>query len=219
LRHNLLNGMNIVLGRANSLEAHVDAEGVRYLETIQMRSEDIVTLIKKIRTFTHATAERPNTCKMVDLAQILEKEIKNIRMSYVDVVVTVTIPDVVIVRADDLLSEVFKNILINAVQHNDKRMPRITVTVEENPDSIVVLIGDNGPGIPDEQKETIFTWQEKRLGSTGDGIGLALVDGLVTQYGGSITVEDGGFSGALFQVELPKPQAEASQNPVTTRGT
>jgi len=53
-----------------------------------------------------------------------------------------------------------------------------------------VAIADNGPGIPDSQKNEIFGRGEMGLESSGSGIGLYLVDTLVEMYNGSVTVED-----------------------------
>jgi signal transduction histidine kinase len=66
-----------------------------------------------------------------------------------------------------------------------------------------VEIADNGPGIPDSRKETIFGKGESGLESAGTGIGLYLVDSLVEAPGGDVWVEDNDPAGSRFVVELP----------------
>jgi len=74
-----------------------------------------------------------------------------------------------------MLASVFRNLLNNAVQHNDTDAPEVTVTCEETDDRIRVRVADNGPGVPDAEKDEIFGKGEKGLDSAGSGIGLYLV--------------------------------------------
>lgn len=103
-----------------------------------------------------------------------------------------------------MLSSVFRNILENAVRHNDEETPEITVSSEEDTETIQIRIADNGPGIPDNQKDAVFGKGEKGLDSPGSGIGLYLVHTLTDQFGGKVWVEDNEPKGTVFIVELPK---------------
>jgi len=103
-----------------------------------------------------------------------------------------------------MLGSVFRNLLKNAVQHNDAAVPEVDVTATAADDTVVVRVADNGRGISDTQKERIFSKGQKGLDSQGTGMGLYLVDTLVTSYGGSVWVEDNTPKGSVFAVELPK---------------
>ena len=102
-----------------------------------------------------------------------------------------------------MLDSVFRNLLSNAVQHNDKEVPEVSVSATTHDMRAVVRIADNGPGVPDSQKQEIFGEGEKGLDSSGTGLGLYLVQELVTHYGGEVWVEDNNPEGAVFAVELP----------------
>jgi len=78
----------------------------------------------------------------------------------------------------------------------------VTVTCEETDDRIRVRVADNGPGVPDAEKDEIFGKGEKGLDSAGSGIGLYLVSVLTRQFGGDVWVEDNEPRGAVFVVEL-----------------
>jgi len=97
---------------------------------------------------------------------------------------------------------VFRNILSNAVSHNDKAEPEITVTVTNDGDTVAIAFADNGPGVPDSQKDEIFGRGEMGLESSGSGIGLYLVDTLVEMYNGSVTLTDNEPTGSVFAVTL-----------------
>jgi signal transduction histidine kinase len=102
-----------------------------------------------------------------------------------------------------MLSSVFRNLLKNAVQHNDTDDPEVTVSATTGDGTVEVAVADNGPGVPDERKEEIFGQGEKGLESSGTGIGLYLVRTLVERYGGDVRVEDNDPEGSVFVVRLP----------------
>ena len=82
----------------------------------------------------------------------------------------------------------------------------MTVSCAEQSETVRVTIADNGPGIPDEQKRTVFGKGEKGVDSPGTGIGLYLVETLVDQFGGDVWIEDNDPKGSVFVVELPKAE-------------
>jgi sensor histidine kinase regulating citrate/malate metabolism len=92
--------------------------------------------------------------------------------------------------------------LKNAIQHNDKPVPEVSVAVEVTDDTAVVQVADNGPGVPDDRKDSIFGKGQKGLDSEGAGIGLYLVQTLVDRYDGAVWVTDNDPTGAVFTVEL-----------------
>lgn len=97
----------------------------------------------------------------------------------------------------------FRNLLQNAILHNDKEIPKVTITATTEEEMVEIRIADNGPGVPDGQKERIFGKGEKGLESAGTGIGLYLVRSLVESYGGDVWVEDNEPEGSVFVVQLP----------------
>ena len=102
----------------------------------------------------------------------------------------------------------FRNILNNAIQHNDVDTPRVDIAVEETADTVEVRIADNGPGIPDDQKAEVFGKGEHGMDSPGTGLGLYLVHTFVDQFGGDVWVTDRDGGGAVFHVELPRADAD-----------
>jgi signal transduction histidine kinase len=75
-----------------------------------------------------------------------------------------------------MISSMFRNLLKNAVQHNDKEVAEMIVSATDREDTVTVTIADNGPGVHDSQKETVFGKGERRLDSSGTGIRLHLVN-------------------------------------------
>jgi len=91
----------------------------------------------------------------------------------------------------------------NAIQHNDKPVSEVTVSAAVAADTVTVQVADNGPGVPDDHKAEIFGKGETGLDSAGTGLGLYLVETLVSAYDGSVSVTDNDPEGAVFVVTLP----------------
>jgi signal transduction histidine kinase len=206
VRHDIRNDMTVILAWAEMLSDHVDEEGEDAVTRIRRKSEHVVELTDVARDVVNSlTDARDLELAPIDLAEYLDLEVETARETYPDARfhVPTEIPPVS-VQANEMLESVFRNLLNNAVQHNDKETPEITVTVEEHAATVHVRVADNGPGIPDPQKDGIFGKGEKGLDSSGTGIGLYLVNTLVESYDGAVWIEDAEPEGAIFVVELVK---------------
>jgi len=209
LRHDVLNGMTVIRGRAEFLADELEGEQLRDAETIVDWSNDITTIIQRVRTVLDTlTGSGDPQLEPVDLSPALCSEIDRVRATYPEVEFETDIPDMLPVQANELLGEVLGNVITNAVDHNDTEGLRISVTVEhdETDGPVTVRIADNGRGVPDDIKEAIFRREETgHAKSTGSGFGLFFVDSMVTEYGGDVWVEDNDPQGAEFIIELPRP--------------
>jgi signal transduction histidine kinase len=115
------------------------------------------------------------------------------------------------VMANELLYDVFANLVSNAIKHTGDQA-NIAINVSKVTDNSRhyhrVSVEDNGPGIPDEFKGRIFNRMLKGTEKAkGMGLGLYLVKSLVDSYGGQVWVEDRvpgeHTKGAKFVVLLP----------------
>ncbi|MFC6893787.1 ATP-binding protein [Halopenitus salinus] len=205
VRHDIRNDMAVILGWAEILEDHIDEDGQEPLNRVLQKSRHVIQFTEVARDFVESLSEDGTVeLEEVELRSILNAELAAVGDSFPNARFQVSgdVPDV-LVLANEMLSSIFRNILENAVRHNDKETPEITVTCEEHPETVRVRIEDNGPGIPDNQKEQIFGKGQKGLDSPGSGIGLYLVQVLTDQFDGNVWVEDNYPNGAIFTVELP----------------
>mgnify|MGYP002761167262 FL=1 len=206
MRHDIRNDLQLVEAYAELLDDHVDEEGESYLEVIKENTESAVGLTTTVRYLSRVMLREDAEPEGVALDRVLSQQVEEVRSSYSEAVFTVdgTIPSVEVL-ADEMLGSVFRNVLRNAVQHNDETLPVIDVTarVDDADQAAVVRIADNGPGVPPPQREEIFGKGEKGLDSPGAGIGLYLVRSLVEGYGGEVWVEDNEPKGAIFVIRLP----------------
>jgi signal transduction histidine kinase len=115
-----------------------------------------------------------------------------------------------------LLKRVIGNLLENALTHCGEAV-RVTLTARRDPQGVRIVVTDNGPGIPRNEREHIFQsfTSIRRAGSTrplGTGLGLAFCRLAVAAHGGRIWVEDppGQRHGSAFHVQLPLEPVRAN---------
>jgi len=204
VRHDIRNDLQIVLGYAEILPEFVDEDGADHVERVLNSTRDAIEITETAGDVAEVMLSADTETKPVGIRYVLNDQIIEVRSSYEDVILTTdgTIPNVNVL-ADGMLGSVFRNLLTNAIVHNDAPLKDVTVSASVTADTVVVRIADNGPGIPDDRKEVIFEDSEKGLDSEGTGLGLYLVEMLIDRYGGDVWVEDNDPRGSVFVVELP----------------
>lgn len=105
----------------------------------------------------------------------------------------------------DKISQVFVNLISNAVKYTDSGS--ITILMEESDENLKIKIRDTGIGIPEKDISHVFEYlyraDESRNRQTGgSGIGLSIVKSIVSAHGGTITVSSSLGKGTEFVIEL-----------------
>ncbi|MCK9307646.1 MAG: HAMP domain-containing histidine kinase [Methanoculleus sp.] len=204
--HDINNANTIAIGYTQFL---IDAlEGERQEEARKMlsRLEQSSGIINSITTLREAR-ESGAALTRVDLDRIIQTQVANhpaIRIRYEGKPVAVL--------ADDLLSEVFTNLLGNAEKFGGQDV-EITIRVEERDGEVLVSVEDDGPGIPDAMKNSLFGRFQRGEGAlTGAGLGLYICRMLIERYSGRIRADDRVAGrpeyGTAIHFSLPKAPEE-----------
>jgi two-component system C4-dicarboxylate transport sensor histidine kinase DctB len=83
--------------------------------------------------------------------------------------------------------------------------PRVLVASYVEKDGVVVTITDNGPGVPQTQRNKVFdAFFTTKLDGSGLGLGLAISQSIVTRLGGSLCCDPEYDDGARFTLTLPQ---------------
>ncbi|MDV2480482.1 PAS domain S-box protein [Methanoculleus sp. Wushi-C6] len=185
MTHDIKNAENVSSLYADLLIEMLGGEAALYAKKIRSsvhKSAEIIGNVTTIRRIHHD----PSDLGPVDLGTVIRTEVA-------------TFPDVAIefgetscrVWGDDLLSEVFSNLIRNAVKFGGPDVG-IAIRVEDyDGESVQVSVEDTGPGVPDEVKGSLFTRFERGWAEgCGDGLGLFIVRTLIERYGGTILVDD-----------------------------
>ncbi|MGH2629884.1 MAG: sensor histidine kinase [Actinomycetota bacterium] len=113
--------------------------------------------------------------------------------------------DAVMVGVDaGKVERVVENLLVNAARHTPPGTA-VQVEISAGADGVVLVVEDDGPGVPDELKEALFEpfRQGEESSGRGMGIGLSLVQRFAELHGGTASIEDAETGGARFVVTLP----------------
>ncbi len=111
------------------------------------------------------------------------------------------------------LEQLFRNLLGNALKFTGQLPPQVDIHCTTTPEHWHFVVTDNGIGVPEDQRSTIFEPFERGHSAgryEGTGVGLALCAKIVQQHGGSIWVEPGADHGSSFHFRIAQPQAPQS---------
>lgn len=200
LRHDVLNAMMIVQARAEVITDELDGREREYAETIETQTDEVVELVERTRAVLDVLGEGEGyATEPTDVATLAAREAETVAETRT-VEMDVDVPEGAVAMADDLAADVFANVLSNAVEHHDRERPEITVTARETDQYVEVRIADDGPGIPDDIKSTVFRRDHRGLkdSEVGSGFGLFFVDTMMDAYDGEVTIEDNDPHGAVF---------------------
>jgi signal transduction histidine kinase len=208
LRHNVLNATQVIHGYSTLLAEEGDGNE-QYLEPIERRSDAIASLIEDVKRLADIFSGKHEPTP-TDLAPILLQSVQDARERHGSTTVEVEVPAETYVMATEAASAVFDNLLRNAVEHNDRAEPTVSVSVERTGRWVSVHVADDGPGIRDEVKAHLF---ESAIES-GEGRGIALVKTLMNHYGGDVTVRDNDPRGTevIVRFRRPPPGADRQYN-------
>jgi PAS domain S-box-containing protein len=204
LQHDIRNDMAVITGWMDVLADQT--QGTQdIIDRIRTASKQVLGLIEDTREIVHTTSEEfatdpePTHVRPM-LGTILEEK----RELYPHAEFEVEYHDSdVAVAANALLSTVFRNLISNAIKHNDTPTPTVSISVATRDEIARITFSDNGPGIPEKQEATLFKMGEKGADSTGTGLGLYLCRQIVDSFDGSIQYEAPESGGATFRVAVP----------------
>ena len=176
------------------------------------RGANLVSNIRKLSELD----ETKMSLKRTEICKILKTSVDYIKKSYTDKEINTKVDLVseqLYIQANELIRDVFENILINAIKHNKSAILEIEVKVSKEVrlglNYLKIEFQDNGQGVSDLRKEEIFQrGYSKNKTAHGMGLGLSLVKKIMENYKGDIWVEDrvkGDYSkGSKFVLIIPE---------------
>lgn len=112
-----------------------------------------------------------------------------------------------VVRGDEgRLRQALVNLVTNAIKYSPDRRP-VTVGVRADGPRVLLFVEDEGPGVPEDDRQRVFERfyrADASLGSPGVGLGLYIVRAIVAAHGGIVRIEDpDNGTGSRFVIDLP----------------
>jgi signal transduction histidine kinase len=203
--HEIRNPLAVLQGASSRLQRR-EIRPEERAELLGMIDEEVNRMSAFVNNFLHLS-RRPNLePQEYELRPVLERSLEMLRVELdrasVFTVVEWNTDGAIVLVGDPLaMHHVFLNLALNARDV----MPsggKLVIRVSEKRGDLRIQFEDTGPGVPKDLRKKIFdaffTTRAK-----GTGLGLAFVDRIVSEHGGSVTVGDAPKGGALFEVRLP----------------
>ncbi|MHA1423696.1 MAG: PAS domain S-box protein [Candidatus Thorarchaeota archaeon] len=202
MSHDLRNHLQAVVMASEIMQyMELDVESILALEIIIEAVQKSQKLINKVLA-TRDLLSIP--LSELPLRPAIENSLALVKTNYDDVIIEkkyhILNP---LVNADKFLEQLLMNILDNAIEYNERVERKVWIEVQEMGHGYQVSIKDNGQGISDEKKESLFD-PTRRFG----GVGIHQAIRILQKYGGHISVHDRVASdstqGAEFRLWFPK---------------
>ncbi|MDS0222299.1 ATP-binding protein [Haloarcula sp. S1AR25-5A] len=197
-RHNIRTNVQVILGNTEYLATH---NSTAKAETLKKHALEIQELSDQVRAVIDIFEQGREDREPLNLNSILREHVASIRAEYPEVTVEYTHgPDGIAV--DSLFNVVCSNIIQNAAQHNTSPNPRVAITVEQDGESVLIRVRDNGPGIDQNELALIEQGTETPL-EHGSGFGLALAAWGTDIAGGTVDFESTDSTGTVVTLRAP----------------
>ncbi len=186
------------------LEAVLDSS--KLMNTNLNKAADLVRSFKQLALDQNSDEKKcfslKESCDVVIISLYHEYETRHIQIIN-------QIPETLLIESyPGVFSQIFSNILINALQHafDEKSEGEVIITCTESPDQLCLTLSDNGSGLTDEASQHIFEpFFTTRRYKGNSGLGMHVVYNLVNQkLKGSIQVSSHPAEGTVIKVCLPR---------------
>jgi signal transduction histidine kinase len=194
----------------------LDDNAHHHIDLLIKRVTQMDNIVNSILQYSTTNRNKSKERK-TDLNKLLKDVIDTVRPPQnIKIIINKTLP--VVICEDNLLWQVFLNLISNAVKFSDKPQSNIIIDIEDEKYFWKFSVADNGPGIEPQHFERIF--QLFQMLSTRDdveseGVGLTLTKKIVELYEGKIWLTSKLGVGSTFFFTLPKKMAGVSKAAVT----
>ena len=202
LRHNLHNDMTVVRGFAETIQRKVAGEEADYAERIVDASDRLLEKVDKQRLITRVLSERSSRIER-DAVPLVETTVAAVRRDHPEANFAVSLPETAPVLLTEHFPLVLVELLENAVAHNPADEPTVRVHLVPVDDRWQLSVGDDGPGIPEMDREVLLGAEHHDPLFHGSGLGLWLVHLVIRRTGGTISVESAPATGSTVTLGLP----------------
>jgi len=197
LRHNLRNKMAAIQGFADAIARRTDGESARMARRIVETATDLTALSEKSQNLQMATRGADPLAPRDVLADV-RAVVSELQTEFPDTEFSIQATSCEDVMATERLRLALRELGVNAAQHGDS--PGVTYRVETTGDGeVAVRVRDEGPGLPEMERRVLEAGRETPL-EHGSGLGLWLVNWIVTGLGGEVTTA--GDDGTTVTVRL-----------------
>ena len=216
--HDLRTPLTTIYGSSQALiENYERLTDVQHMELLEGIREDAQWLIRMVENLLSVTRIGQTDVNLIKTSVVLEELIDSVLVQFQkrfpEQTIDIQLPEEFVCIAVDplLIQQVIGNLLENAVVHG-KGIPHILLAVYKQEEQVLFEVSDDGPGIPPELLETIFTGYYEKKDVPVDnqkrsmGIGLSVCAAIIHAHGGEISAQNLPGGGALFRFYVTTAQ-------------
>lgn len=203
LRHNLRNNLNLIGGTAETIASRATGEIAEYSQQIIEKSDRLLKTISIQRDIMAVLRNDPQY-ETIDIDRALQRVAAEMSNSYTEADLTVDSHTDLSVEASTHLMRAVRELIKNAIEHNDARPAAVWLTAEHTDDGVCVQIADNGPSIPDMERDVLVEPRERTPLYHGSGLGLWFVKLIVFRSNGEIRFDENDPNGNIIRIIIPE---------------
>ncbi len=214
-RHNIRNNLDVIKSHAEfARETGDDDAAAQSINHIINISDDIAQMSADARQIERLTRTASIGQSTVALRSLVEQVIETTTQDRPEVTTIVDIPDIELLLNRQLLRVALRNLVDNAIEHNDSQTPRVEVTGCRRDQGVRITITDNGPGIPDTEWQVIESGHEEAHAHL-TSLGLWSTKWAVQKLGGDLLRRETD-RGAAVVIDLPAQSPTANRRSSST---
>lgn len=189
---------------ASTYPDHLSSEEL--VDTVLVESTRLERLVTALLGLARLDERAPDSTQAaVDLDDLVFEEARRLRRTTSLRIDTTAVSAGRVAGEEALFSQVLRNLVDNAERH---ARGTIALALSEQGSQVHLSVDDDGPGIPEEDRERVFERfvrldEARARDDGGSGLGLAIVHDIVTACGGSVAVTGSHLGGASLSVILP----------------
>jgi PAS domain S-box-containing protein len=216
LRHNLQNDMNIIMGNAETIADEATDEVKERAERIASTGGDLLEVTEKQKQITELLSE-PRVVRPYEITGSIRRSVDRLRERHPEANISLSLPESIEVDTIPEITRAIRELIENAIEHSDRPAPTVTVSADVRDETVAIEIRDDGPGIPEQERTILTDNDEIEPLYHGSGMGLWLVDWIVTHSAGELSFEENDPRGSVVRLSLPRTDPRASVEPIVTR--
>ncbi|MWV39508.1 PAS domain-containing sensor histidine kinase [Natrialba sp. INN-245] len=205
LRHNLRNGLNVVNGHAEVIQADGSDDAKSHATAILESTTELLETATKGRKVTTVLLE-PDRKKPIDVAAAVENTAAAVADAEPEADVIVDAPSQAVATATERIADAVTELLENAIRHTDRERPSVTVSVDVD-ETVRIRVADDGPGIPEMEREILDEVRSEDDLYHGSGLGLWFVYWVVRKSGGQLEFEENDPRGSIVTIKLDRARS------------
>ena len=213
ITHELRTPLTAITGYAGLMrkDCNTDKTGM-YIQNIQQSSDRMREMLNTLLSFFRLDngKEQPNfsTCRISSITHTLEIEFNPIALNKGLALAIHCYKDALVRTDKERILQIGNNLLSNAIKFTENG--GVSLTTDYNNGVLKLIVEDTGTGMTEEEQQRVFVAFERLANAAakdGFGLGLSIVQRIVSMLGGTIRLESEKGKGSRFTVEIPMQTA------------